>query len=401
MSKWYWSNGGAHEGPVTSAELKELATTGQVRSSTLVWKEGAANWVAASSVKGLLPPNSESRPPLLPESPPARETPSTRLDAAKAHAATLLRDIQTLNWRDEIVPLDEANLAPLLKDYVFWCVALLGVVPLLLRTIQNESYQITAFALFFAFLWGVVFKYFVVRSSAGWRILVASLFFTGTIGLGTQLSLLRQILSDATILSVVQGDISILFMFLLAFPEELCKAVPAILYVLWTRRRIDPSSAILVGVFSGLGFAAFENVGYARLFIEGSAAMAATGAEAVAGEVQTVILDSMLRALSLVFCHAVWTGIVAYFLVVGSVTPRRLIPLLVMGIGVSTFLHGIYNWLMLIQPTFAAGVAAGAFLLFYAYVQRLRQLALPATDTGMNLEPERSSPPARAMQAGP
>ena len=56
MSHWYYTRDSkTSRGPVTSAELKSLAMSGQVVPTDLVWKQGASKWVAARKVKGLFP----------------------------------------------------------------------------------------------------------------------------------------------------------------------------------------------------------------------------------------------------------------------------------------------------------------------------------------------------------
>jgi hypothetical protein len=60
-SEWYYSIDGEKTGPVTSAELRRLASTGELKPSDLVWKEGMATWSPVNSMKGLLP---EGVPPI-------------------------------------------------------------------------------------------------------------------------------------------------------------------------------------------------------------------------------------------------------------------------------------------------------------------------------------------------
>lgn len=53
-SEWYYTNGDSKKGPISSRELKSLASSGEVRDETLVWKEGLAAWTQASKLKGLI-----------------------------------------------------------------------------------------------------------------------------------------------------------------------------------------------------------------------------------------------------------------------------------------------------------------------------------------------------------
>lgn len=52
--EWYYLIDGEQIGPVPSTDLKELADSGVLHGSDLVWKEGMADWIPASQVPGLL-----------------------------------------------------------------------------------------------------------------------------------------------------------------------------------------------------------------------------------------------------------------------------------------------------------------------------------------------------------
>lgn len=59
---WYFTCEGKQMEPVTSAELKQLAVTGFLRPTDMVWKEGMAQWVKAGGIKGLFPPGTPTSP---------------------------------------------------------------------------------------------------------------------------------------------------------------------------------------------------------------------------------------------------------------------------------------------------------------------------------------------------
>ena len=61
MSQWHYSKSGQQQGPVSSEQLKQLAASGQLQPSDLVWKEGMAQWAEARRMKGLFP--AEMNPP--------------------------------------------------------------------------------------------------------------------------------------------------------------------------------------------------------------------------------------------------------------------------------------------------------------------------------------------------
>jgi hypothetical protein len=64
---WYYAKGGQKFGPYSGTELRTIAQSGKIATNDLIWKEGLANWVPASSAKGLLPVATPAAPPPLPQ----------------------------------------------------------------------------------------------------------------------------------------------------------------------------------------------------------------------------------------------------------------------------------------------------------------------------------------------
>lgn len=75
---WYIGKNGGRSGPFTSSQVRDKAAQGELRPEDMLWKEGMANWVVASSIKGLFPtspfpappPAVESFPPMPPVTAP-------------------------------------------------------------------------------------------------------------------------------------------------------------------------------------------------------------------------------------------------------------------------------------------------------------------------------------------
>ena len=53
--QWYYEQDGEQHGPVTGAELKQLAAAGKLNAAAKVKRDGMADWLPAAQVKGLLP----------------------------------------------------------------------------------------------------------------------------------------------------------------------------------------------------------------------------------------------------------------------------------------------------------------------------------------------------------
>ena len=79
-SEWFYRVDDKKRGPVGSADLKRLADSGVLKPADLIWKEGLAAWVAASSIKGLFPQAASPSPP----PPPPPEPPVARPAAPPA-----------------------------------------------------------------------------------------------------------------------------------------------------------------------------------------------------------------------------------------------------------------------------------------------------------------------------
>jgi GYF domain 2 len=74
IGNWFFIRQGRRFGPFLSQELKQLAVSGQLCPSDTVWKEGTANWVLASQVRGLPFAQSHSIPePMVGQGKPPNE----------------------------------------------------------------------------------------------------------------------------------------------------------------------------------------------------------------------------------------------------------------------------------------------------------------------------------------
>jgi len=52
-AEWYYGSGGQQQGPIAFEQLQQLATSGELKPRDQVWKQGMADWVAASKVDGI------------------------------------------------------------------------------------------------------------------------------------------------------------------------------------------------------------------------------------------------------------------------------------------------------------------------------------------------------------
>jgi hypothetical protein len=67
---WWYARDDQHQGPFSETDFKELAASGRLRPTDLVWKNGFTDWAPAAAVPDLLPPQADP-PPLPPQRPRA------------------------------------------------------------------------------------------------------------------------------------------------------------------------------------------------------------------------------------------------------------------------------------------------------------------------------------------
>jgi hypothetical protein len=71
---WYYAQNGQQTGPVSSEQLQQLARSGRICDTDLVWREGLPQWIQARSVGGLFVPHEAANAPIpfAPDDRPAR-----------------------------------------------------------------------------------------------------------------------------------------------------------------------------------------------------------------------------------------------------------------------------------------------------------------------------------------
>ena len=81
---WYYAKGGQKFGPYSGIELRTIAQSGKISANDLIWKEGLAKWVPASSAKGLLPVTTPAVPPPLPQEDTSTTSQAAPLEGEKS-----------------------------------------------------------------------------------------------------------------------------------------------------------------------------------------------------------------------------------------------------------------------------------------------------------------------------
>ncbi|MDR1493431.1 MAG: PrsW family intramembrane metalloprotease [Planctomycetaceae bacterium] len=386
MNHWYYYDiSGSKKGPVDWDAIRRLALSGKIVPNTqIVTPEGQTK--QASKIDGLTFNASSTQ---------KTEPPS--MSNSLGTVQEILETFRATDFKKEIIPIDPDNAATLFKAPTFWVVFALGVLPLSITSFQDLQIQLYGLIFFFAMLWGGVLRGLVLKSSDSLILPVTSFFITGFIGVNTLFFFYTHCLPSFYLNIADDGNNPLIrlfgFIFQVGFCEELCKIAPVALYLIWKRKKASPMMALLIGVFSGLGFAAFENVVYATQNMERGLdniiqtvlnSLEAQTEEQIKEEIQnggiaallhihSAMISMMLRSVSLVFAHAIWTGIFTYYIICATTSGKRWVVLCCLGLAVPMVLHGVYDWLCGLQPGFAALIIGFSFILFYGYLSKIRQ----------------------------
>jgi RsiW-degrading membrane proteinase PrsW (M82 family) len=390
-NNWYYFDiFGNKKGPVDWDTLRNFASTGKIVPNTqIITPDGQTK--QASKIDGL----AFASPP--PQNPSQTTQHGSKNFSPAGTVQNILDSFRQTDFKKEIIPVDAENAFGLFKDPIFWVILVLGVLPLLIVAVQDGSFQLYGLLFFFAMLWGGILRGLVLKSSDSVVLPICAFFVTGVVGVSCLTFLYNGYLPSFYTNMANSGNNTLIrligYIFQVGFCEELCKIVPVVLYLIWKRKKASPMMMLLIGVFSGLGFAAFENVSYAMGHIFAGAEnfvqtlegiSGAQNEEQIAQQVQigsvnaarqtlSAMTSMILRSVSLVFAHAIWTGIFSYYIVCAMTSGKRWAVFCCLGLVVPMVLHGVYDWLCDLEPGFAALLVGGSFFLFYGYLSKIRQ----------------------------
>jgi len=104
---WHVVIGGKQYGPLSNSDLKSLADSGRLKPQDHVWKEGLAEWIPASKVKGLFPPAPPPPPPkaLAPPAPAPPPPPSFTWPEPSLGEVVVPDDDASEAWKNRDSPM--------------------------------------------------------------------------------------------------------------------------------------------------------------------------------------------------------------------------------------------------------------------------------------------------------
>ncbi len=280
---------------------------------------------------------------------------------------SFIDDLKSFDFND-VFPYKDALKAEVYQNNIVKTLIFLGLFPLTISLfLSNLTLQYTAgiLGIYYACIWGIILYNLIRPLYFSWADILKCALFTMFIGI--PVLFFFQTVPPFTFLYAVKDEIDIIkkligFIFGVGLLEEICKALPVYIFMLNTGKLKEPQTASFYGAISGLGFAVYEGINYA-VFIYPSIANAS---------LSNYILVTTIRFISLPLIHAIWAGIVGYFIGLAAINPSRKKAIIFIGIAIAAILHGVYD-------TFAGGfiglvTVVFSILLFATYLQRSEQI---------------------------
>lgn len=153
--------------------------------------------------------------------------------------------------------------------------------------------------------------------------------------------------------------------------EELSKLLPFLVVVLRFREFDEPIDGIIYASFIGLGFAAAENLYYLQFLTP---------------------LEAAARGFASPVVHILFASIWGYQVGKARMRGTSVVRAALLGFIASAGLHGIYDFVVLLNPVHALPVAAGLILVLWVWRLRVleamhRTATAPGRETGGECQP--------------
>lgn len=275
----------------------------------------------------------------------------------------------------EAVLLDKITGSEIIRSPVFRFLAFVAVVPLAIEILQENHAILYGLALWSMALWSLLLYRLFADRDLSFRLAFGTVLFTCFIGLPIlELWLFTPV--DITGWLITRNFLAFRlsgYVFGVGVREELTKAIPLIALALFTNKMRKPINGLLLGMMSGIGFAGAENVYYVfRTLEESLRAMKETG---VAGYLVMPVYNNVVRMAMTPFLHACFSAIFGYFIALGISQRRHRFVFFVLGLSLSSLLHGLYDTFVGEWPLLGVVIQCGAFFLVMTYILKARGLS--------------------------
>ncbi|MDJ0716957.1 MAG: PrsW family intramembrane metalloprotease [Prochloraceae cyanobacterium] len=265
-----------------------------------------------------------------------------------------------------VFPYKEALSFELYKSNYVRILLFFGLFPWVVSFLAgNSNLENIAWILgiYYASIWGIVLHNIIRPPQFSWKNIIKCVLFTALIGIPILL-FFQKVPPFNILYAAADSDDIILqiigFILGVGVLEESCKALPIYLFMLRPGKLKEPLTAAFYGAMSGLGFAIAEGANYSLQY----AFSLARGSFGVGD----YVLINTVRFISLPLIHAIWAGIVGYFLGLAAINPSRQNAIIFIGLAIAAILHGLYDTFA--NDVIGLAILTFSILLFVAYLRR-------------------------------
>ena len=310
-----------------------------------------------------------------------RAIPTDNQESKQSTANEFLETLRTFQF-DSVVPYKEVLNSDLYKSNIVKLLLFFSLFPWLVSSLaSNSGLEDIAWILgvYYASIWGIVLFNLIKPAQFSWRNTLQCVGFTAFIGI--PVLIFAQQVPPFNILYGATRTSNLVFKLLgfvlgVGLLEEVCKGFPVYFFMLRQNKLKEPLTAAFYGSMSGLGFAIAEGAHYSILYAFGL----------VQGnlDVGAYFLVNTVRFISLPLIHAIWAGIVGYFLGLAAINPSREKAIAFIGIVIAATLHGFYNTFA--NDLIGLAVLTFSILLFVTYLRRSTHMVeeMHAAETSSN-----------------
>jgi RsiW-degrading membrane proteinase PrsW (M82 family) len=352
--KFFVSYNGHTYGPYLQRDVIDWWKVHQIPDNALICKVGSEEW---HPINSMMPGRSISTGKAKAA---AVDVPSHAVISSTFEWLIPWRIIVSFQW------LNEGGLIALL---------IIGLSPIVAVTFFPDFNAYWTVSVYFSLLWAFFLYHFFKTPETRFIACVVAFFFTPLFSVATLLEAqktfpllqLDSMADSPEFWTRFSG-----FLFGVGLSEELCKAAIVLLIVWRARAPSTPSTIVLYGMMSGLGFGIFEGIFYQQ-YVNPSA-----------GEEAGYLLN-ILRLTSLPFLHSIWAGLAAYFIGTARFINAGRWLTTFLGLVVAAFLHGMYDFFSGSWPSVVVCVGSVVLILIYLFnSQKLENNLRLANDSSVN-----------------
>jgi RsiW-degrading membrane proteinase PrsW (M82 family) len=239
-----------------------------------------------------------------------------------------------------------------------------------------------AFAIYFAVVWALVLWLLIRPERPSVEAVGLIVLFGLIVGVPLAAWLERQIGA---------GDLSnpLSAIFGVGLPEEAVKLLPVAAVAFWLApqqgHQYSPLTYLFLGALSGLAVGVNEG---ANIYTDVN-----IGGLVQTGDFTGFIGLETLRLVTDSLSHGIWAGISGYFLGLAILFPRSRGPLIAIGLGLATGLHGLFDWSTTQGAWLPVAIELVSILVFVAYVRTGEELSDRLRRFWPDTTPGRTIPP--------